>query len=53
MPSTKKAKDPVCGMSVNPSQTQFKKEFHGKEYNFCCKQCMNEFEGNPNKFAKS
>lgn len=48
----KKEKDPVCGMSVDPSQTNFKTEHHNKKFAFCCKDCMEKFKKNPQQFSK-
>jgi Cu+-exporting ATPase len=48
----KKQKDPVCGMMVDSEQSPHKKEFNHKNYAFCSKECLKQFEINPNKFAK-
>ena len=42
-----KAKDPVCGMDVNPATARFKTSYEGKEYFFCCGGCLTKFEANP------
>lgn len=44
-------KDPVCGMSVDATHTQFKQEHHGKKYGFCSKECMEKFKKNPSQFT--
>ncbi|RLG75742.1 MAG: YHS domain-containing protein, partial [Thermoprotei archaeon] len=32
-------KDPVCGMDVDPSKTQFKTIYKGEIYYFCSRAC--------------
>lgn len=44
-------KDPVCGMTVEPSQAAASAEFADKTYFFCCVQCRQLFEKNPQKYA--
>lgn len=43
-------KDPVCGMSVDPAQTQFKLDHHGKTYSFCSAVCLEKFRREPAKY---
>ena len=45
------AKDPVCGMDVNPKEAAGKSEFRGATYHFCGPSCKREFDGDPEKFA--
>lgn len=45
-----KAKDPVCGMSVNLLKTEFKSIIGGKTYGFCSVGCKNSFDNNPNYY---
>lgn len=45
-------KDPVCGMNVDGDHAQYKADHHGKNYCFCCQQCMDKFKKNPDQFAK-
>lgn len=40
-------KDPICGMGVNPSKTDYQFKFKGKEYYFCCEGCLEKFESEP------
>lgn len=45
--------DPVCGMTVDPSQARAKSlttEFEGREYAFCGKGCLLEFRDDPDRF---
>lgn len=39
------AKDPVCGMEVDPSKAKFKTAKDGKTYYFCSKNCHDKFVG--------
>ena len=52
-PSAAKAKDPVCGMDVNPATARFKTLHNDKEYFFCCGGCLAKFQANPVKVLSS
>jgi len=45
-----KAKDPVCGMSVDPAKAAGKIEHKDKTYYFCSKGCAERFAQEPDKF---
>lgn len=45
-----KAKDPVCGMSVDPVTAAGKVEQQSKTYYFCSKRCAERFSQDPEKF---
>lgn len=45
--------DPVCKMVVNPKTTKIKTEYYGQIYYFCCENCLNEFEKNPEKYLST
>ena len=47
------AKDPVCGMNVNPATARFKTSHSGQEYFFCCGGCLQKFQANPEKILAS
>ncbi|MGA9802949.1 MAG: heavy metal-binding domain-containing protein, partial [Terriglobales bacterium] len=47
------AKDPVCGMDVNPATARFKTSHNGKEYFFCCAGCQAKFQANPEKILST
>jgi Cu+-exporting ATPase len=47
------AKDPVCGMDVNPATARYKTPYHGKEYFFCCAGCLQKFQANPEKILST
>jgi membrane fusion protein, copper/silver efflux system len=51
----KSAKDPNCGMTVDPIKSAwlgFSLAYHGATYYFCSKQCQQAFEKNPAGAAK-
>ena len=52
-PSTNLAKDPVCGMNVDPAKTAFKTLHNGIEYFFCCKGCLEKFQASPEKILSA
>jgi Cu+-exporting ATPase len=43
-------KDPVCGMTVEPSKAAAKQEFRGTTYYFCSRGCAARFAKDPEKF---
>jgi len=43
-------KDPVCGMTVDPSRAKAKYEHAGKTYYFCCAGCKEKFSADPAKY---
>jgi Cu+-exporting ATPase len=48
--ATPKAKDPVCGMSVNPETAAGQSEHAGKTYYFCSGSCKRKFDAEPGRF---
>ena len=46
-------KDPVCGMTVDPSIAKYKFEHAGKVYYFCCSSCLEKFRADPVGFLTS
>ncbi len=46
------AKDPVCGMEVQPQQAPAKAQYNGKEYLFCSVGCKQAFDQNPARYVK-
>ena len=44
------AKDPVCGMTVDPATAQHRAEHAGQTYYFCCAGCRAKFEHDPAKY---
>ena len=45
------ARDPVCGMDVDPAMAAATSEYEGKTYYFCAKGCKKEFDFSPGKYA--
>src|SRR4051794_3605184 len=48
--TTTPARDPVCGMNVNPATARHTHEYSGKTYYFCCAGCVDKFESDPNRY---
>lgn len=46
---TAEAKDPICGMTVNPATAKHKSEYQGSTYYFCCAGCKQTFDQDPAK----
>ena len=44
-------KDPVCGMTVDPTRAAGKHEHAGQTYYFCSTYCLAQFAGNPTRFV--
>jgi Cu+-exporting ATPase len=53
LPAEALAKDPVCGMNVNPETARYKAPRHGKEYFFCSAGCLAKFQANPETILAS
>jgi len=45
------AKDPVCGMNVDPHRA-FTKDFGGQTYFFCSAHCLHAFQLDPKRYAR-
>ncbi|MCH8212672.1 MAG: heavy metal translocating P-type ATPase [Proteobacteria bacterium] len=41
------AKDPVCGMTVDPATAKHRWDHQGKTYVFCCNGCLEKFRADP------
>ena len=46
------ARDPVCGMTVDPAKGAAHGEYDGQTYFFCCKGCAQKFSANPKKYLQ-
>ena len=46
------AKDPVCGMEVDPSKAAATSEYRGKRYYFCAPGCKETFDRNPDQYVQ-
>ncbi|HKV06397.1 MAG TPA: heavy metal translocating P-type ATPase [Candidatus Acidoferrales bacterium] len=44
------AKDPVCGMTVDPERAAATAQHAGATYYFCCAGCAEKFRANPEKY---
>jgi P-type Cu+ transporter len=44
------AKDPMCGMSVDPASAPERREHAGETYHFCSKHCATRFEAAPERY---
>lgn len=45
------AKDPVCGMDVDPKKTSQTSMYQGQIYYFCSPGCKKAFDKEPQKYA--
>ncbi len=44
------AKDPVCGMAVDPQTARHQSDYQGQTYYFCAPCCKKAFEAEPAKY---
>jgi Cu+-exporting ATPase len=47
------AKDPICGMTVDPSKAVAKIDHAGQDYYFCSTGCASRFQKEPEKFLSA
>ncbi|MBI1746148.1 MAG: cadmium-translocating P-type ATPase [Acidobacteria bacterium] len=47
------AKDPICGMMVNPTAAAGSHEHQGQVYYFCSLHCLTKFSAEPEKFLRT
>jgi Cu+-exporting ATPase len=45
------ARDPVCGMSVDPATARHRAEHGGRQYFFCGPRCLERFTATPERFV--
>jgi len=45
------ARDPICGMTVDIRKAQYKSEFDGKPFYFCCGGCKQTFDQQSDKYV--
>jgi Cu+-exporting ATPase len=45
-------RDPVCGMSVDPTTAKHRTEYNGQSYVFCCAGCRTKFEADPIRYLE-
>ncbi len=49
-PAADLARDPVCGMNVNPATAKHTHEHAGKKYYFCSAHCVEKFQAAPQTY---
>ncbi len=49
-PDVRKAIDPVCGMTVDPTHARGKFDHEGVTYYFCNPRCLEKFRADPHKY---
>jgi Cu+-exporting ATPase len=49
-PTGETAKDPVCGMNVDPAAAEHRHEHEGVTYFFCCGGCLEKFRESPEAY---
>jgi YHS domain-containing protein len=47
------ARDPVCGMDVDPKTAAGESEYQGTTYYFCSPGCKRAFDKEPQKYVKA
>lgn len=45
------ARDPICGMEVNPDEAIEDARYQGTTYYFCSAECAEKFESDPERYA--
>ena len=45
------ARDPVCGMEVDPSKAAASSTYGGTDYYFCSVPCKKSFDKDPDRFV--
>jgi len=48
-----KARDPVCGMAVDPKNPPAQTQHKGKTYYFCAPKCLNDFVKDPERYLRA
>ncbi len=43
-------RDLVCGMEVDPEETEWRVVYHGETYYFCSLACQEAFEQEPERY---
>ena len=46
-------RDPVCGMDINPEHAAATTAYRGEMFYFCRAECQEEFNRNPEGYAKA
>jgi len=45
------ARDPVCGMEVDPKRAAATSEYQGQSFVFCSAACKSKFDSKPNQYT--
>ncbi|MGH6661318.1 MAG: heavy metal translocating P-type ATPase [Rhodospirillales bacterium] len=51
-PVAEAAKDPVCGMTVDPATSRHRYDYQDQAYYFCCGGCLEKFKADPDSYLK-
>jgi xanthine dehydrogenase accessory factor len=51
LPKQTGARDPICGMAVSIDEAKHISEFQGRSFYFCCGECKQAFDRQPEKYA--
>ncbi|MGB9605558.1 MAG: YHS domain-containing protein, partial [Bryobacteraceae bacterium] len=46
------ARDPVCGMLVDPACSSVQFDYQGVTYQFCCTHCLEKFRAAPESYLE-
>jgi len=49
---SKKVKDPVCLMQIDPEDAVAHEDYQGQRYHFCTENCQKAFQQDPERYAK-
>ncbi|HTT76944.1 MAG TPA: heavy metal translocating P-type ATPase [Candidatus Binataceae bacterium] len=52
-PAVSAAKDPVCGMTVDPESARWRQDHAGHTHYFCSEGCMKKFAADPAQYSAS
>jgi Cu+-exporting ATPase len=52
-PTNEQARDPVCGMAVDPASARPSWEYNGRTYYFCCSSCLQKFQADPGRYLSA
>ena len=50
MPVSDGVKDPVCGMTVDPTKSEHQAEYEGRTFHFCSQGCREKFIADPDRY---
>jgi P-type Cu+ transporter len=48
-----KARDPICGMSVDTVNAKHRSDYNGQTFYFCCGGCKTKFDADPARYAQA